>query len=369
MQNFGHTFRDNAAVLYGALRRTPWWPHAKLVVLTPDGLGMQPFDYELYQSLSNHTVETWADFSSRLGPAAAAAPPVRPAWPGGPALPASYEGPDQRCFSHMFVCTSGLSLPLLPAYSYGQHVVRYYRDHGWRLQPPAELAQLPADKAAAATAGERVLRVVFQKRAPGHPGRAVLNLQELLQRCNAWRFKLGTGTGGGARWTRAHCVEVEFADLQSGMAAAQAADIVVGMHGANQANGWLMRPGGAIIELQAFEFERVPEHLQHPERNMMDPATRVQWYVIMACDPEASLPGSNELAGRGRRVDWVKARSMRVRWDALEAALRTAASTAGDMAAYRRLWQQGRWWWHMLPGEQLRHGGPDRSATCPGMRL
>ena len=57
---------DNAARLYGALRQTPWREHLKLVILTPDGLGMPTFAYQLYQPLTNFTLETWADFTTRL---------------------------------------------------------------------------------------------------------------------------------------------------------------------------------------------------------------------------------------------------------------------------------------------------------------
>ena len=39
------------------------------MVLTRDGLGMEAFDYQVYQALSNLTVESWADFSARLRPA------------------------------------------------------------------------------------------------------------------------------------------------------------------------------------------------------------------------------------------------------------------------------------------------------------
>jgi hypothetical protein len=59
---------DNAARLYGALRQTPWREHLKLVILTPHGLGMSTFDYQLYQPLTSFKLETWADFTSRLRP-------------------------------------------------------------------------------------------------------------------------------------------------------------------------------------------------------------------------------------------------------------------------------------------------------------
>ena len=55
----------------------------------------------------------------------------------------------------------------------------------------------------------------------------------------------------------------------AGIAAAQQADIFVGVHGANIANGWLMRPGSAVVELTMFEFEEREPHANCPRRNML----------------------------------------------------------------------------------------------------
>ncbi len=63
-------------------------------------------------------------------------------------------------------------------------------------------------------------------------------------------------------------VQVEMNDLFTGMAAAQEADVFVGVHGANMANAWLMRPGSSMIELQPYGFDAWPNHLQYPARNM-----------------------------------------------------------------------------------------------------
>ena len=57
-------------------------------------------------------------------------------------------------------------------------------------------------------------------------------------------------------------MQAEITDLASGMAAAQLADVFVGMHGANLANGWLMRPGSSMIEVQAYGFDAHVPHLQ-----------------------------------------------------------------------------------------------------------
>jgi capsular polysaccharide biosynthesis protein len=61
--------------------------------------------------------------------------------------------------------------------------------------------------------------------------------------------------------------QVEFKSVFDGMAAAQQADIFVGVHGANMVNGWFMRPGSSIIELTAFGFDEAQQHVQYAERN------------------------------------------------------------------------------------------------------
>jgi hypothetical protein len=62
-------------------------------------------------------------------------------------------------------------------------------------------------------------------------------------------------------------------DLVSGMAAAQIADVFVGTHGANLANGWLMRPGASMIEVQPYGFDAHVPHLQDPLFNAQVPPT------------------------------------------------------------------------------------------------
>ncbi len=50
------------------LRRTPWRQHAKLVVVTPDGLPLTQPESQLLPTLSKLSVQTLADFSRRLLP-------------------------------------------------------------------------------------------------------------------------------------------------------------------------------------------------------------------------------------------------------------------------------------------------------------
>lgn len=57
--------RDNAARLYGALAESSWRDHAKVVLMTAQGLAAPGFARDVMQPLSGLAVETWAEFSSR----------------------------------------------------------------------------------------------------------------------------------------------------------------------------------------------------------------------------------------------------------------------------------------------------------------
>ena len=255
---------------------------------------------------------------------------LRAGWPGGPPLRPSFEGGDQRCFRRMYVCTRGMDAgDGLPVHQFGQHMVRYYRPYLPPLPPAPARGMAAAAEAEPEVDGQRgrpmggggggaqqtkqqaqqqtkqqqqqrgegeaaaapppgVIRIVFQHRGPGHPGRQILNLPELLERCNAWRYRGPKGrrlhaecvvvsapccvaaAAAAALCCRcleclacahtdvppahpphshspAHAVQADFGSLASGIAAAQSADIVVGMHGANQANGWFLRPGSSMV--------------------------------------------------------------------------------------------------------------------------
>jgi hypothetical protein len=283
------------------------------------------------------------------------------------------EGGQQRCFKQMFVCHNGINITKWPLHGLGLRLVDHYRTHRQHMEQREggleELAALDAAAAAgvatqaalaaeagAAAAGdgsskggkgdkadggssseggERQLRIVFHRRSS--PDRQLLNVAELIEQCNAWRYT----TKAGQR-LRASCIEVsqvaaglcccqfgaapcwpaqrayvapgpiasqqqgltwpvcpsaclrgcvaaclvpphlpalqtEPKDLFSGMAAAQEADIFVGVHGANMANGWLMRPGASMVELQPWGFDSGPAHLQYPLFNMEVSEAALSW--------------------------------------------------------------------------------------------
>jgi hypothetical protein len=51
----------------------------------------------------------------------------------------------------------------------------------------------------------------------------------------------------------------------------------------------------------------------------------------------------------------------------LDTAFREIAETRGDMAAYRRRWAEGRWWW-LSNGQQTVHAGHNIYQTCKKAR-
>lgn len=66
----------------------------------------------------------------------------------------------------------------------------------------------------------------------------------------------------------------------------------------------------------------------------------------------ASAPGPSNAPGLRR-----------CRWEALRTVLQQIVGVGGDMAAYRILWEQGRWWW-LSGANQTVHAGPNLDMTC-----
>jgi hypothetical protein len=344
LHNFAHLFRDNAADIFSGLQDSPGWSAAaKLVVMTAEGLAMPRWNLDILQPLSQLRVETWADFSARLpaaevvnGNGSSSFVPAGHTADSEDVPELSVEGGPQRCFRHMFVCTEGLTGGGWPLHGLGQHLVQHHGRSGGEKATAAAGGSSAAAKQgsqAAAAGGSgaqglrrrgrrqpgaaQVLRILFHRR--GTSDRQLLNAKELLQACNTWRYN-----SSGVQ-LRASCAEVDLPSLEAGMAAAQEADVFVGMHGgllapatsslkagptpppalgiasflpdahlsrpqrfkqhnhfpaahhtcahthshagANMANAWLLRPGSSMIELQAFGFDGSPAHLQYPLAN------------------------------------------------------------------------------------------------------
>ncbi|PRW58044.1 hypothetical protein C2E21_3663 [Chlorella sorokiniana] len=429
--NPAHMFRDNAAVMYGALNESSWGEHAKLVVMTAMGLSPPRFAAQVMEAVTPHmAVETWAQFSSRLpsqpAPCGGYLPaPAVPQQPGSPR--ASWEGGPQRCFKHMFVCTNGVnSTETWPLHAFGRHLAKHHlgslppeAQSALQAQPPVALQRrlrmvAEADERGSSNGGgssmkcrrcspagpgmeeggstdtsddggssgsrssggrnsedgssskaePAVLNILFHRRGVD---RLLLNAAELLERCNAWNYTTAAGVQ-----VRARCSEVELTDLFAGIVAAQRADIFIGAHGANMANGWLMRPGSSVLELTMHQFEEGAAHAQYPKRNTFDIDTQVQYWKVLLCDERRYPPGSwspgpkeeeDRAAGKIWHPLWPKFRNLAVRWEVIDIALREIVEAGGDMEEYRQRWDEGRWWW-LSAANQTVYAGPEMHQTC-----
>ncbi|PSC69482.1 hypothetical protein C2E20_6958 [Micractinium conductrix] len=393
--NFFHTYKDLSALLYSLLRRTPWRQHAKLVVVTPEGIALTGAEAALLPPLSGLSVQSMADASARL--AQGYRPELDAAQPR-----ASYEGGQRRCFERMYVCGAnflagrGLSaeeeaalsadqrtaavarqVPVEP-YAYGQAValhMQQQRQQQARRQrqdgaPDAITLQALVGEAAGApplaavvpgqprarTAGR--LRIMLMKR--GDEGRQISNAAELLQRCNSWRY---VPPGGGPA-VGAECSEIELPDLEAGVAAAREADVFIGVHGANLANGWMLRPGASVIEILPYQFEDGRGATVFSTTNGKDATSQVLWWLAVLCDPAASTPGPLEAAGEGLPDWWPRDRNTRVPWAVLEAALRQAVAVGGDARQYQReYYATGRFRWHFGAAGVISQG--ERHCPAP----
>ncbi|KAL4437120.1 hypothetical protein ABPG75_004259 [Micractinium tetrahymenae] len=238
-ENFAHLFHDVAAFLHSLLRRTPWRAHARLVAFTPNGLALTQPEAQLLPALFNMSVLSWADFSRRL-------PPGYDPRADRQQSPPSWEGGEQRCFDSLLICGRKfkpdkpleLGLPqtaeeerarlkkAVPRenYGFGQGVVRWYRQRGLIPPPPKPAAASGSSSSSTDRSGRR-LRVLFMRRDSG--GRQLLTAEELARSCSTWRYQ---PPGGGGTVT-AECRQVEMPNLEAGIAAAQEADVFIGMHG------------------------------------------------------------------------------------------------------------------------------------------
>ena len=256
----------------------------------------------------------------------------------------SFEGGPQRCFRSLFVCHDGINISShgWPLHLLGQRLVEQYsrraaelegsgagaaaggasaagaqqqaaaggaaaaaevvkqQGHPGQQDPAARLAAAQAAMQAAEAAAvaalpggpplpsnsssgstEVLLRVVFHRRSS--PDRQLLNAAELIRACNGWRH-----TAPGGRRLQAVCWEAEPTDLFSGIAAAQAADVFVGVHGGRSV-------GLPLLYTMNLAACLVAEHCHRPcplTRHIAPLATCLlqapTWPTPGSCAPEAA---------------------------------------------------------------------------------
>ncbi|KAI3439058.1 hypothetical protein D9Q98_001468 [Chlorella vulgaris] len=182
----------------------------------------------------------------------------------------------------------------------------------------------------------RVLRVLFISRSPKVAVRQILNMDELLERCQAWKY---TDPASSIQFAAECGVWQPGSDLQSTIAAVRGADIMVGRHGAGMTNGFFMKDGAAMVDVfgAGWTWQLFRDWRDQDERSM------VQWWGLTVEDPTLLSPGQYELDGnplmyRVYPVD-KKARdaNMHVPWAGVAHVLEQYAGVqaAGGMPAYQ----------------------------------
>lgn len=82
----------------------------------------------------------------------------------------------------------------------------------------------------------------------------------------------------------------------AGIVAAQEADVFVGVHGANTANSWLMRPGSSLVELTMYEFDEDCSEKNCPHTNV--PLANSQVHTVYGQGTDGCRPSRPAAAPR-----------------------------------------------------------------------
>jgi hypothetical protein len=118
-----------------------------------------------------------------------------------------------------------------------QFIVRHYQS-----SLPASPAKYGSTAAASNAGSTRVLKILFITRSTEPAYRQVLNIKDLVEQCQGWRY---TDPASSIQFAAECGVWQPGADLLSNIAAVRSADVVIGRHGASMANAFFMPEGGA----------------------------------------------------------------------------------------------------------------------------
>jgi Glycosyltransferase 61 len=283
LYNYAHFWGDTLAWLAPALDRvTAYYDNLQVVVATPYALQFPAHARNLLQPYSKLPVRTLASFSDR-------------------------GNAKDRCFSSLFVCVA--RGPTVPAWPAGQVYVKRLRESSVVLR----------------TKSKR-LEVVFAVRFSKH--RQISNLAELLAECNgAAALRLNATSE-----VSVHCTAHVFGDdLKRDVDVAATADVLVGIHGANLANAFMLRAGASLLEIQPNEFccAWYSYHAQ-PTSSY----NQLFYWIVYLASPKFTTV--SPLQGR-----WNINKNVTVPWHILKETLQTIGSVGQDKASYVQKYNDG----------------------------
>lgn len=361
--NYWHSFADTTSWISDLMARITWAGHSKLIVATPEQFALPNHLYTLLEPLSNMTVESLGEFSSRI-------PPGNPVVAGGqggvkwlgqftPDKPSTWEGIPQRCFEQLMVCgRKGGKKGGGHLWNTGQTLARYYKP----LAPKINLnfSETHDQQHNNNNSTRRSLKIVFHRRSLAAT-RQLVNLQELLDQCTSWSY---TEPASNIVYTL-ECSEWEFTDILSSVAVSQEADVFVSLHGASEVNAYMMKPGSSIIEVIPFAFSKYAGPYGQfglGSRTVSQPGAELHWWLLQVCDSTAYKPGNYEIEKVQPEHMWFRDRHAILEWSALEAVLKQIASIGGDTRKYQELFKKDKWWWQVFSGGKAKWG--DRNILC-----
>ena len=359
--------------------RITWAGHSKIIIATPEQFALPNHLYTLLEPLSNMTVESLGDFSSRIPPGNPVLVGQGEKWLGQftPEKPATWEGMPQRCFEKLMVCCrKGGKKGGGHLWNTGQVLARYYKP----LAPKINLNFTSSSSGGRINSynsggggneddkqpqnnnynNNKSLKVVFHRRSLAAT-RQLVNLQELLNQCKTWSYTEPTSNIVYSL----DCSEWEFTDILSSVAVSQVADVFVSLHGASEVNAYMMKPGSSIIEVIPFAFSKYAGpwgQFGLGSRTVSQPGAELHWWLLQICDPTAFKPGNYEIEKVQPEHMWFRDRHAILEWSALETVLRQIAYVGGDTTKYQGLFDEDKWWWQVFSGGEAKWG--DRKVLC-----
>jgi hypothetical protein len=128
----------------------------------------------------------------------------------------------------------------------------------------------PLGAAATETLQQRVLQVVFARRAGR---RFILNLEDLLHKCAAASFKAG--------W-KLNCSALHMGSLAPDelVRTMRGTDCFIAMHGGDMVHGLHMLPGRTAVELLNYEFRNARWDWRNQHKDVLEPALRFRRIVL-----------------------------------------------------------------------------------------